>query len=315
MVEYGVSTSAVSGLSISDCLQDFCFNSDPCLNGGTCIQYEYPGLVCLCGLGYIGDNCGKAITVSTASFLSHSKLTLPSIPGPIEEKLKISFPIKLDTLSGRLLLVANTQETEFIRLELFEGILILNTHLGDAIATQPLLPSRWYNLTVEITRHEILALVHETLYFGNQYSTPVQFITTDTMDVFIMGSPVLSEQSFQGCIGNITLSYDDVTTILPPSAATEGRGISQCVFSQQCSSSVCSHHGVCSLREDLSYNCNCHEGYSGDTCDINQLECDDKVVGCVNGGSCMVELIELVQVFGCVCPLGFTGDKCLYSKW
>ena len=221
-------------------------------------------------------------------------------------------PIKLDTLSGRLLLAANKLETEFIRLELIEGVLVLNSHLGDAIAIQPLLPSRWYNLTVVITRQKILALVDGTLYFGNL--TQAQFITTETMDLFIVGSTALSQQSFQGCIGNITLSYDDVTTILPHSAATEGHGISQCVFSQQCSSSVCSHHGVCSLREDLSYSCDCHEGYGGDTCDIYELECDNAVIGCINGGSCKVELVEGVQEFGCVCLLPYTGEKCQYSK-
>ena len=308
-----MSTSAVSGLSISDGLQDICFNSEPCLNGASCIQHEYTRFMCLCGLGYIGDNCGQALTISTASLLSHSSLSLPPIPGPIVEKLIISFPLKLDTLSGRLLLIANERETEYIRLELIEGVLILNTHTGDAIADKSLLPSRWYNLTVVVTRQEILALVDGTLYFGNLQSTPVEFITTDTMDIFIIGS-VLSQQSFQGCIGNITLSYNDVTTILPSSAATEGRGVTQCVFSQQCSPSVCSNHGVCSLREDLSYSCDCHEGYSGDTCEVNELECDNGVVGCVNGGSCKVELLEGVQKFGCVCLLPYTGEECQYSK-
>ena len=59
---YGVSTSVTDGLSISDCLEDICVNSQPCLNDGMCVQSGTSlgsNIVCLCKLGFIGDNCAQ----------------------------------------------------------------------------------------------------------------------------------------------------------------------------------------------------------------------------------------------------------------
>ena len=253
------------------------------------------------------------ISVSTASFSSYSSLSYPPIPGPISDSLILSMLIKLDTLSGKLLIAANQLETEFLRIELIHGVLVLKSHLGEANSDQALLPSRWYNLTIVITTQKISVLVDGGLYF--ELSHQSQVVTRDALSLFTLGTCVLSQESFQGCIGNVTINHDDVTLVLSPSTAAEGRGISQCVFSRQCSSSVCTEHGVCSLSEELAYSCNCYEGFTGETCDIALLECDNRQVGCVNGGVCRVELVNGIQLFGCICQVPYTGDKCQYSEY
>ena len=221
----------------------------------------------------------------------------------------------MDTLSGKILLSANQLETEFIRLELIHGVLVLKTHFGEANSVQSLLPSRWYNLTIVITTQRTSVLIDGELYFELVLSNQLQVVTKDALSLFTLGTSVLSQQSFQGCIGNVTINHDDVTLLLSPYTAREGRGVSQCVFSRQCSSSVCAEHGVCSLTEELSYSCNCYQGFTGETCEVALYECDNRQVGCVNGGVCKVELVNGMQQFGCICQVPYTGDRCQYSEY
>ena len=192
-------------------------------------------------------------------------------------------------------------------------MLVFKSHLGEATSTQSLLPSRWYNLTIVITTQKISVLIDGGVYFELVQSNQLQVIIGDALSLFTLGTSVLSQQSFQGCIGNVSINHDDTTLLLSPYTAIEARGVSQCVFSRQCSSSVCAEHGVCSLNEELSYSCSCYEGFTGETCEVALFECDTREVTCVNGGVCRVELVNGTQL--CICQVPYTGDKCQYSEY
>ena len=252
------------------------------------------------------------LSITTASLSSYSSILFQPIPGPISDNLVMSFPIMLDTLSGVLLLATNQLESEFIRLVLSEGVLVLSTHLTEATSSQPLLPSRWYNLTLILNQQRAAVLIDGSAYLELSLSNDVQTITSSALDMFTIGSSILSQRSFQGCIGNVTVIHDDVMTLF---TANEGWGISQCVFSDQCSTSVCSEHGLCRLSQDFSFVCSCYEGFSGDLCETALFECDTSVVGCLNEGSCRVQLVNDIQQFECRCQLPFSGDKCQFSKF
>ena len=74
------------------------------------------------------------------------------------------------------------------------------------------------------------------------------------------------------------------------------------ISSEECSSLICSGAGVCyekkelNLKQDL-ISCNCHEGFTGDNCEILQCNMDCGVNGVCSGGQCR-------------CFEGWTGISC-----
>ena len=73
------------------------------------------------------------------------------------------------------------------------------------------------------------------------------------------------------------------------------------ISSKECSSSLCSGSGDCVHREDQheenSISCICHEGFSGDKCEVLQCDLDCGLNGICSGGQCR-------------CFEGWTGMTC-----
>ena len=77
----------------------------------------------------------------------------------------------------------------------------------------------------------------------------------------------------------------------------------------------CGNHGSCRTKKDLSHACACYGPWTGDSCEIPYLTCDDSTV-CLHGGTC-VALLESSSsntthaaeaAFGCNCPPGFDAE-------
>ena len=70
-----------------------------------------------------------------------------------------------------------------------------------------------------------------------------------------------------------------------------------------CDPNPCLNGGDCTDGIN-SFTCECEDGYSGDTCQMNIDDCDPNP--CLNGGSCN----DGVNMFTCDCALDFTGVTC-----
>ncbi|XP_068222449.1 protein crumbs isoform X2 [Palaemon carinicauda] len=76
-----------------------------------------------------------------------------------------------------------------------------------------------------------------------------------------------------------------------------------CIEIDECLSSPCLNGGTCSDGEN-SYSCTCPQGYSGDSCEVNNDDCSPNP--CQNGGTCL----DGIDTYACMCPPGFVGEHC-----
>ena len=70
-----------------------------------------------------------------------------------------------------------------------------------------------------------------------------------------------------------------------------------------CDPNPCLNGGIC-IDGVNSFTCECEDGYSGETCEINDDDCDPNP--CLNGGTCT----DGVNMFTCDCTDYFTGEIC-----
>ncbi|EDO38603.1 predicted protein, partial [Nematostella vectensis] len=76
----------------------------------------------------------------------------------------------------------------------------------------------------------------------------------------------------------------------------------------ECQSSPCKNSGTCK-DEDNGYTCACVPGFTDKNCETGYLQaCKDGSFTCSNGGTCEIDCKTLVP--RCLCPEGFSGDKC-----
>ena len=75
-----------------------------------------------------------------------------------------------------------------------------------------------------------------------------------------------------------------------------------------CASEPCLNGGICTPQGQMDYVCECDIGYSGDTCEIDEVAlkigCDDEP--CKNGAQC----IPGFNSYRCQCELGWAGRVC-----
>jgi len=70
-----------------------------------------------------------------------------------------------------------------------------------------------------------------------------------------------------------------------------------------CDPNPCENNGTC-IDGINSFICDCVDGFTGDTCEIDIDECLS--FPCLNGGTC----IDGINSFSCKCGRDFTGVKC-----
>ncbi|KAJ8041493.1 Hyalin [Holothuria leucospilota] len=93
---------------------------------------------------------------------------------------------------------------------------------------------------------------------------------------------------------------------------TDSRGLSDgCTFSvtieerDPCDSAPCLNGGTCFRLDSINFFCQCADGFSGITCEIEINPCDP--APCLNGGTCFP--LDSTNFF-CQCPTGFLGNIC-----
>jgi hypothetical protein len=72
----------------------------------------------------------------------------------------------------------------------------------------------------------------------------------------------------------------------------------------ECESNPCKNRGVCSMPKLDMYKCTCLSEYIGINCENPVNSCT--TFPCLNNGVC----VQTPTTFKCVCPLGFTDNRC-----
>jgi hypothetical protein len=84
-------------------------------------------------------------------------------------------------------------------------------------------------------------------------------------------------------------------------ALVEGYDMSQCA-------SNCSNNGACTIGQNMRYVCDCHQNYTGPTCNVDARPCS--AGPCLNNGTCSQTLTNGTYSFNCDCKPNYTGDRC-----
>ncbi|CAF0904049.1 unnamed protein product, partial [Adineta ricciae] len=109
--------------------------------------------------------------------------------------------------------------------------------------------------------------------------------------------------SKDSCHGNATCVVNQKTgeeMCLCPA----GRYGIYCEFVSACGSNPC-RRGTCQNKNETTFQCICHPGYTGTTCDTSLDVCDTNP--CMNDGVCT----NLGKgLFVCACPAGYSGTDC-----
>ena len=92
----------------------------------------------------------------------------------------------------------------------------------------------------------------------------------------------------------------------------DSANIEDCGGASACERKPCLNGGVCSEYGSTGlgdFTCQCQEGFSGKTCEIEADLCQ-VIHPCQNGGSC----VGTYNAYKCNCPLGYGGANCERSK-
>lgn len=141
----------------------------------------------------------------------------------------------------------------------------------------------------------------------DNYAIGLSELLNEGANVYVGYKPEDSDSRFKGClrdirIGGLLLSFFNSTVfhdVNNPFSLVQQNMRIGCIL---CWDEDCVH-GKCNNYTE-SYDCDCYDGYEGQTCDIDMCESQNP---CLHGGSCYhsIEGISLM----CSCPNEYTGPR------
>ncbi|KFM59874.1 Pikachurin, partial [Stegodyphus mimosarum] len=260
---------ALEGVDIEECSADVC-SKVTCLNGGQCVATSPDYGVCLCPLGFVGDQCETAMELIVPLFNGSSYLQYPGLGNTVLSFIELQIVFKPYRSNGVLFYNGYKMDGtgDFISLNLVNGYLEFRFDLGTGVAVirseEPLTVGVWHTAFISRTgRDGILEVDEQPRVKGiapgafTQLSLPLNMYVGgihDSRDVAVKASIT---ESFTGCIQKVVINGRTLKLI---DDALSGISVANCLHS--CVEEPCKNGGHCEPRMDY-YSCHCHLGYAG----------------------------------------------------
>ncbi|KAK7505069.1 hypothetical protein BaRGS_00003639, partial [Batillaria attramentaria] len=258
-----------------------CRTHEPCLdtmcqNGGRCVDL-WTSRHCQCATGYTGDHC-------TFQNMAHFETESMMHFGSYGEITELSFWITATRPDG---LILYTVTTDTVALMLDGGQLRLHlVSRGSDIVSRvgsDLANGDWVRvgLTLGNGRYSLQVYRESDGLYGTATGTVANFILV-TRPLFVgrlhhhpatntwteRETPLPTTNSFQGCIRDLTISYNPVD-LLSHEASVFGNDpplpLPGCPREETCSEMPCQNGGECQTQWG-GHSCRCAPGFRGDNC-------------------------------------------------
>ncbi|XP_071199905.1 neural-cadherin-like [Salvelinus alpinus] len=314
------SSSSAPGCSLTD---GNCVNMGvpACGARGRC-NGQWDSFRCQCGPGYTGIHCEYEVPEFSFDGRSHVQYQVGwSLPA---RHTSVQLQVRTHVPSGVLLSLLSQEQNEYLRLEVFQGLLAVFYNLGD----------RLYNLTLPFQRldngewHEVELDRHGKEFTlrldgggGRQEVTAApgqsQEIVIDQTVVMLGNSfPLGNNHSFLGCLRDLRLNGKPMPMAKQPSVGSKGlqvvtsQGVSPGCPSDACRKHQCSPPFIC---VDLwrKHECRCPPGHMTKENDSSKV-CVYTL--CVSRpcrhGTCVA---HSPAKYSCHCSEGYRGRHCEVS--
>ncbi|RVE63047.1 hypothetical protein OJAV_G00163090 [Oryzias javanicus] len=279
---------------------------------------DWGSFSCECRPGYTGHKCDRA--VQEFSFDSNSLVRFQLRGGSSSRRTNVQMLLRTRATSGTLLYVASREASEYIVLEISEGLVSVRANLGDGAHTL-----RLPNHRVDVGQWILVSLGRYDNMFtlrleqgGGSREVNAQLGSRKEIVIYpaalmVGNAPKMEAKSdFQGCLRDVrfngqVLPLDgqsrDLISVL------ERRGVSSGCSSDACSSQPCRSPLRC---VDLwrKHQCKCPGAQVTVTDGAGQHRCVPSPCGpssCRNGGTCQALSPD---TFRCRCQAGFRGQHC-----
>lgn len=264
--------NAVYGTNVEECSANVC-TSVVCENGGNCTAKSADTHICLCPLGYIGDNCETKSTLHVPNFNGHSHLRFHGLDRSTLSFTEIEMIIKPTSPDGLIIYNGYTLDRrgDFLMLAMSGGHLEFRFDLGTgpAIIRSPkaVTLGQWHIVKISRTgRDGILEVDDQPRAEGLSQGAYTQL--TLLQDLFIGGHQNFDETSkyanistsFSGCIQKVVINEKPLKLF---DAAINGVNVGNC--DHPCQGKPCMNNGVCMPEHD-DYTCYCPLGFQGNNC-------------------------------------------------
>uniref|UniRef100_A0A3Q2XMW5 Neural-cadherin-like n=1 Tax=Hippocampus comes TaxID=109280 RepID=A0A3Q2XMW5_HIPCM len=280
LVSVKVTTSAVCGCTAREMTHQSCssYSSNPCLNGGTCIDAQN-GYRCRCPPQHDGPDCQQ----TRRSFLGNGYAWFPPIKPCFDSHLSLEFMTEEDDglllYAGPLATLLPGDVEDFMAIELIGGSPNLKINHGSGTLVLQLLNSagladrRWHRLDVRSNskvRQLYFCFPHMNMTGWYLNASHVLQLGGVNMNI-LYEYPQLQHKHYVGCIRNLRLDSKLYDLGSPAESVNSVPGCSfaddHCTNTEeQHQPASCGKTGRCNV-EWGPVSCQCESGFTGPQCD------------------------------------------------
>ncbi|KAL4630306.1 neural-cadherin-like [Arapaima gigas] len=277
---------------------------------------EWSSFSCQCPSGYSGPKCELEVPEYSFNGRSHVHLQLAStLPA---RQTHVHVLVRTRKYSGVILSLVSEARTEYLRLEVSQGLIAVFYNLGDGDHSLTLLSEHldngeWHKVQLERYDNEVTLQLNGGGGRREVTSAPGRSreIIVDPSAVMVGNSfPLSNNKSFQGCMRDLRLNNQYVPLNSVPREGVSlisSQGVSTGCFSDACRRSRCSSPFVC---VDLwrAHECRCppshmvKENATGRFCVYTLCASQP-----CQRGTCVA---QSPSKFTCLCPEGYRGRHC-----
>ncbi|XP_041454487.1 neural-cadherin isoform X3 [Lytechinus variegatus] len=315
----GTSSKSEAGCPRTDgqCTDD---NGMPVCNNGTC-EADIDSFICICFPGFNGLTCDVELT--PYDFAIESYITYELLDSSLYDDARSSnYQIMVRTRqeNGLIWSISSANTYEYIRMEMVQGELKADWHLGDKPVSVTMVnfsinDGAWH--AINFDRYDSVVTikidggggVKEIQNRESQYSGLDVDENSLVIGAFVDVNTVTDD--FMGCMNDPRINHNflGMEGTNDYAVATKSAGVTEGCPSDVCDSDPCPGSVLVCTDYWRFYECLCPEGQEEveddpDTC-MAIIDCVPNP--CANGGTC----VEGDPTgYTCDCPSGYYGDRC-----